>query len=213
MGSTIKERESTTSPEAGKPVPQGLRYFMLVFLLVGVGLAVLFAYFRQTSVKPPDQNATSACDPVTENRLRETLAQNRSDFPTLVEWGYYNYDCLEDFPASLAAFQQASRIADANATEFPLEQRLEAYNGLGRAYLYNNLINEGQTQFRKVLQLDPKNISARFGLGASFARSDPNQAVQIWQQIINENPNSDVARSAQELINTLRSTFTPSPRP
>jgi cytochrome c-type biogenesis protein CcmH/NrfG len=215
MGTTLKDRESTASTEAGKPLPPRLRYFMLFFLLGGVVLAVLYAYFRQNSVQPPDQNSASTCDPVTENRLRETLAQNRSDYPTLVEWGYYNMDCLEDLPGALAAFQQASRIADEKATELPLEQRLEAYNGLGKAYLYNNFVKEGEAQFKKVLQLDPKNLSARISLGASYARSDPNQAIQIWQEIINEYPNTDVAKSAQQLIDTLRGTLnrTPTARP
>jgi cytochrome c-type biogenesis protein CcmH/NrfG len=206
MSSSLKEREtSTPNPsETGKPLPQGLRNVMLILLVGGVAIAVLYAYIRQSSVKPIEQNAALTCDPVTENRLRETLAQNRSDFITLVEWGYYNFDCLSDAPASLAAFQQASRIADEKTGELPLEQRLEAYNGLGRAYLESNLLKEGETQFRKILQLDPTNLRARISLGASLARTDPNQAIQIWQAIINENPNTEVARSAQQLIDTLK---------
>src|SRR4051812_32793103 len=76
-----------TSPDVERPLPEGLRYFMVGLLVVSLVGVLSFGYIRQSSVKPAATTATDATsdsckDPVTENRLRETLKQSPNDFMT-----------------------------------------------------------------------------------------------------------------------------------
>jgi len=189
-------------------LPQSLRYFMLGLLVVGVAGAIVFAFVRQTSVKPvaANVNGENCADPVTENRLRDTLSKSPNDFATLSEWGAYNLRCREpaDYLSAISAYQGATRIADNPANNIPAENRLEAHLDLGLAYLYSKNFKQAQVEFRTTLNEQPKNSFALLAMGAALAKDEPEQALTYLKQAIEVAPaDSKVRENAQALINDI----------
>jgi len=91
-------------------------------------------------------------------------------------------DGLPDGPAeAYARFQEGSRLLDsgnAHAAVVALERarELEPEKGsireaLARAYYRSQRINAARAEFEKVLELDPVNDYAHFGLGMCLLRS------------------------------------------
>ncbi len=203
----LPQTEVDYPPEADAPMPNNLRFVMFGVLVVGVLGILVFGYSRQTSVKPPAVPTGSNCkDPVTENRLRETLKQSPNDFTTLVDWGSYNLSCEKNYAIAVAAYKQATILADDSATSTaePAE-RNEAHFRLGLAYLYNLNYKEAQAQFELLVQEDPKNTSALLALSAALAKDDPAKAETYLTQLINIAPaDSEIGKQAKSLLDDLK---------
>jgi tetratricopeptide (TPR) repeat protein len=176
-------------------------------LVVGVLGITLFGFFRQASVKPPAAPITGDCiNPVTDNRLRETLKQSPNDFATLMDWGSYNLTCEKNYPISVAAYQQAVRLSDDQATSTvqPTE-RINAHFQLGLAYLYNQNFNEAQAQFELILKEDPKYTSAMLALSAILSKDDPAKAQGYLEQILEiEPPTSNISIRAKAMLDDMK---------
>lgn len=210
------DRVAAEGPAPSTPV--GLRYLMLGLLIVGIAGALIFAFVRQTSVKPQLANLDSEnCeDPVTENRLRDTLSKSPNDFATLMDWGAYNSRCRKpaDYTSAISAFQGATRLADNPANKVDSDNKLEAHLSLGLAYLYNQNFKEAQTEFKTVLAERPKDAFTLLVLGGALIKEDPQQALVYLRQVIEVAPGSDPAKNAQMLINDLtKGSASPSPAP
>ncbi len=205
------EAQGVTPPEeAERPLPDGLRYFMVSLLVVGLVGVLSFGYIRQSGVKPPATTAAAAgstdCkDPVTENRLRETLKQSPNDFTTLMDWGYYNLSCDKNYAAAVAAYRQASELSDqANSTATP-DERTEAHFRLGLAYFYNQNLAEARSQFEMIIAQNPQDASALFALGSSY-RDNPDKAVAYLKQVEQVAPGSEMAQLAQTMLDDFSKT-------
>ena len=197
-----------------RPLPDGLRYFMFGLLVVGVVGVVAFGYVRQTSIKPPTilPTAGSCKDPVTENRLRETLKQSPNDYATLMDWGRYNLDCEKNYQVATAAFKQAVALSEQPNTAIKPMERNTARFQLGLAYLYNLSMADAQGQFEQIIKDDPTNASALLALGASYGKQDPQKAISYFKQVVGIDPNGDFGKQAQSLIDEL-SKATPTAKP
>lgn len=218
MSVESKEKTKAVAPKAipvevenaERMLPNTLRYLICGLLVASVLGIVTFGYIKQSSVKPPvntAQQGQNCKDPVTENRLRETLKQSPNDYATLMDWGVYNLSCEKNYPAAVAAFQQATFIAgQANSTISELE-RTESEFRLGMAYLFNQNFPEAEAQFKRIIEHDPKNTSAMFGLSAALQKDKPQEAVTYLKKILEiEEPGSSLAKEAQNLLNSLTTT-------
>ncbi len=195
-----------TAQAEPQPLPNNLRYLMFGLLVVGVVGIVIFGYLRQTSVKPPATPQGAGCkDPVTENRLSETLKQSPNDFATLMDWGSYNLNCEKNYAVAVASYRQATILADNQATsKAQPAERIEAHFRLGLAFLYNQSFQEAQDQFQLIVNEDPRNSSALLALGASLGRTDPAKAEPYLKRIIEIEPaNSEVSIQAKALLDSL----------
>lgn len=207
---------------AERPLPPALRYLMVGFLVVGVVGVVAFGFISQTSVRAPaaSTSAASCKDPVTENRLRETLKQSPNDFATLMDWGSYNLTCEKNYAVAAAAYRQAENLSNqVNSTIQPTD-RAEAQFRLGLSYLYNQNFKEAQGQFELILAERPQDTSAMFALGALFARTDPAKAAPHLQKVIELEGSSPLAEQAKSLLDSLNApargtsaALTPPPTP
>jgi hypothetical protein len=119
---TITETEeplAKSEPElAERPLPDALRWIICGVLLVSVFGVLTYGFMQQNSVKPPAPTAANSqdCrDPVTENRLRETLKQSPNDFVTLMDWGGYNLNCEKNYPAARLSLASATRASFGSA--------------------------------------------------------------------------------------------------
>lgn len=221
---TALKEEKPAGPEAKpapeeveRPLPDGLRYFMVGLLVVGLVGALSFGYIRQSSVKPPATTAAadgSDCkDPVTENRLRETLKQSPNDFTTLMDWGQYNLSCDKNYAAAVAAYRQASELSDQVNSTVSADQRTEAHFRLGLAYFYNQNIDEARSQFQMIIKENPQDASALFALGSSY-RDNPEIASVYLKQVEQIAPGSEMAQLAQTMLDGFsKGTTTPGATP
>lgn len=205
---TTSETSARPTTEATPPaLPMSLRYLMLGLLVLGIAGAVTFAFIRQTSVKPVVANLDSEnCeDPVTENRLRDTLSKSPNDFATLMDWGAYNSRCRNpaDYTSAISAFQGATRLADNPANNIQIDNRLEAHLSLGLAYLYNKNFKEAQSEFKTVLSERPDDAFTLLVLGGALIKEDPNQALVYLKKVIDVAPGSEPAKNAQVLIDDI----------
>lgn len=204
---TTKSTEQTGETGPGV-MPQSLRYIMCGLLVLGIAGAVVFAFVRQLPAKTVAVNADgqTCADPVTENRLRETVSRSPNDFSTLMEWGDYNRRCREpaDYASAISAFQNAVRLAENPANQIPVDSRTEAHLNLGLAYLFNKSFKEAQSEFRFILNENPNNTSALLALGATLVKDDPPQALTYLRKVVDMSPpDSAIAQNAQVLINDI----------
>ncbi len=197
--------DPVTTELAERPLPDNLRYLMLGLLVAGVVGVVSFGYIRQTSVKPAatTANATSCKDVLTENRLRETLKQSPNDYPTLMDWGDYNFDCEKNYQVAVAAFNQALTMSEQPNTTINAMQRTETRFRLGLSHLYNSNPQAAQQQFAQIVKEDPQNTSALLALGVSYEKQDPAKALSYFNQVIQLDPNGQIGKQAQGLIAEL----------
>ena len=190
-----------------RPLPSQLGYLTASLLVVAVVGIVAFGYMRQASVKPPVTTAMvdkeNCKDPIMENRLRETLQQSPNDFPTLMDWGSYNFGCEKNYAASVAAFRQATFLSNQPNNVIKPMERMEAHFRLGLSYLYNQNLKEAQIEFQIILNEDPQNTSALFALAAILSKDKPQEAIVYLNRVIELEPDSKSGKEAQALLNQL----------
>lgn len=225
LKSSVKEENlsqpvtAETSPDVERPLPEGLRYFMVGLLVVSLVGVLSFGYIRQIPVKSAATAATgsdSCKDPVTENRLRETLKQSPNDFMTLMDWGLYNLNCDKNYATAVSAYRQAADLSDqANSTTKPAD-RIEAHFRLGLAYLYNQNLPESRSQFELIIKENPQDPSALLALGSTY-RDNPEKASSYLKQVQVAAPNTEMAQLAQSMLDDFNklaaATPTPLPQP
>jgi tetratricopeptide (TPR) repeat protein len=203
-----EELPGQSEPElAERPLPDALRWLICGVLLVSVFGVLTYGYIQQNSVKPPAQTAANGqdCrDPVTENRLRETLKQSPNDFVTLMDWGGYNLTCEKNYPAAVAAYQQALFISTQPNSTIDARERNESQFRLGLAYLYNQNFDEAQGEFKSIIERNPKDTSAMLALAAALQKDKPAEAEVVLKRIIELEPDSPLAKQAQSLLSSLK---------
>lgn len=191
-----------------KPTPPLLKYALSAVLAVAVLGIVAFGIIHQSSIKPPASSGDCS-DPVTANQLRETLKTNPNDFQTLMQYGSYSYECSKDYASAISAYSQAAVVADSTVNKVSDQDRLQAHMSLGLAYLNQTNSNPDKAlqQFQLILAAQPTNPNALFGMGAATYALNPNQpdkAIAYWQKVIDQDPTSDAAQKAQQLIQAIQ---------
>lgn len=197
---------------ATNPTPALLKYVLAALLALSVLGVSVYGVLHQSSLKPPaDPNDCS--DPVTENRLRDTLKTTPNDYQTLVQLGSYEYNCTKDYPSAISAYSQAATVADSEPDKVSLDDRLQVRMSLGLSYLSNRNLNEAASQFQTILSKQPDNPNALFGLGAAIYATNPQQALGYWKKLIQQSPDSDAAKKAQQFMDALNSASAATPTP
>jgi len=178
-----------------------LRYTLVGLLVIGVIVAGITAFVRQTSVKPVQANATQDCkDPVAENRLRDALRQNSNDFNAQADWGDYNFRCTKDYVSAASAFELAVSIAKNSPDKISKDELINANVNLGVSYLYGRRIPQAETVFNEVLQSSPDHIDGLFLLGVVLSQKDPVKAQAYLERVIQLYPDSGEAKQAQSML-------------
>ncbi len=108
-----------------------------------------------------------------ESTMRETLQQHPS-----VE-GYNLLGIVEsdkqDFPAAIAAFQQALQISPNSAG---------THNNLGNVYVAQKSFDLAEKEFRTVLRLDPANRDGNYNLGVLLlSQGSPAEAISHFERV------------------------------
>lgn len=193
---------------ATKPTPSLLKYALSGLLAIAVLGIVAFGIIHQSSIRPPS-NLSDCSDPVTANQLRDSLKNNPNDFQTLMQYGSYTYECSKDYASAISAYNQAANVADNPVNKVGDQDRLQAHMSLGLAYLNQTNSNPDKAlqQFQLILAEQPTNANALFGMGAATYASDPQhpeKAIAYWQKVIDQDPSSDAAQKAQQLIDAIQ---------
>ena len=78
---------------------------------------------------------------------------------------------------------------------------------LGVAYYYTNQVDKALAQFDRSLKLDPKHAKTLLNVGIvrAFGKQDIDGAVQAWEQVVQNAPDSPEAAAAKRSLDTLRS--------
>ena len=202
-------RRSSSPRPAPPPLSNTLRYIMLGVLAIGVLGAVMVAFVRQSSVKPPPPVSGTDCkDPVTENRLLQAVRQNPNDFNAQMDWGGYNLNCKKDYTPAISAFEIATRIADKSPDKIVEDDRLDSHIGLGLSYLYSQRFKPAETEFRTVLSVRPDEPAATFYLASTLYLSDPQQALTYFEKVVKmavDNPGlAEYSKISQQLIDDIK---------
>ena len=210
----LEKSAKATTEVAVPPLPQGLRYLMLGLLILGISGAVIFAFVRLNPAKLVTSTVgtqENCADPVTENRLRDTLSKSPNDFATLVDWGDYNSRCRKpaDYLSAISSYQGATRLADNPANNIQTETRLEVHLNLGLAYLYNGNFKAAQNEFHLILNEQPKNTFALLVLGGALVKEDPQQALIYLKQVVELASGTQLATNAQALVDGINKSLVP----
>ena len=83
-------------------------------------------------------------------------------------------------------------------------RRKDILFSLTQAYYLKNDLDSAENITEKILQLYPDDQQATYNLGAIEAtKGNKDKAWQIWNRLINQNPNSETAELAKDALNKL----------
>lgn len=107
-----------------------------------------------------------------------------------------NYVQLGKIDEAISEFQASVRVAPAYAPGF---------NALGKALVRKEHYGEAVKAFNNALKISPNIAEARFFLGESYLKTgSADLAAEEFKQVIQIAPDSEMARSAQKKLESLR---------
>ena len=77
---------------------------------------------------------------------------------------------------------------------------------LATAMFYENRFDDAIAQFKKSLEMDPKNPRALFNMGVTMlhGKNDPDACLQYWEKLVETNPDHPQALFVKEQIQKLK---------
>jgi cytochrome c-type biogenesis protein CcmH/NrfG len=183
--------------------------FILVFTVAVLGTTIA-AYAMQSKpvagssanagasgqATAADQTAQLASQQKEIDRLLGEYQKNPQDLQTVIQLGNLYYD-TQQFPQAVDYYGKALVLDPLNT---------DVRTDMGTAYFYQGLTKEAQDAFRKVIEIDPKKAQAHYNLGLSLSHgegADTQAAIAEWKKVIELVPNTDIATSAQQLIDSF----------
>jgi cytochrome c-type biogenesis protein CcmH/NrfG len=148
---------------------------------------------------------------VAENRLRAAVSTNPNDYQSLIDLGNYSYTCTKDFASAISAYSQAAKYADNPLNKVQDEDWMQVHIILGLSFFSKRDFDMAANHFQTVLDKQPTNPDALMWLGAAKYAQNPRQpqiALAYWQKVIQQNPTSEAAQRAQQLIDSLTASGT-----
>jgi tetratricopeptide (TPR) repeat protein len=126
--------------------------------------------------------------------------------------GNYYYDQAlrfwdsADYAGALTALQQAATSYEQALAQNP--ENAQVRTDLGAVYFYqsrllsdNTLLQQAIATWEVALQYEPDKPETLFNMGLGYADlGDVDQAIALWQRVIEVAPGSDAAQSAERLI-------------
>jgi len=124
--------------------------------------------------------------------LKERLNKDINDIEAAISLGNIYYD-LNDAPRSIIYYRHALDLDAA----LPNVQ-----TDLGAMYWRNDDVGLAEQAFRNAIEHDPSFAQAHMNLGLLLrhARSNVDEARKAWQQLLSANPQHELAKKAQELL-------------
>ncbi len=178
----------------GSKIFLGVLIFMIVFTM-GYGLWRLSG----GSFKPK-----STCpDTAAEARLKSAASASPDNLTAQLDYGNYLYGQCKNFSGAVDTLQKATTLADKPAVA--TAQKASAHLSLGLAYFYNNnnQLREAQSEFQKVLSLEPENKLGLYMLASTLRKDDPKQAVELFRKVAILDPNGSLGKDAQKSVEEL----------
>ncbi len=185
------------NPERGRSDPRGRRRAALTLAGILIGISVLLASFRWGNGYPvQEQSASDAGLNATVGPLLERLRQDPSDKDALVDLGdaFYDHSEWED----AIAWYEDALYADEGNTDVRAR--------LGTAYFYSGNLEKAKQQWLRVLEMDPDEVQAHYGLAMLYSSQTPpdsEAAAREWETVIRLAPGSQEAGSAERQLETL----------
>jgi tetratricopeptide (TPR) repeat protein len=185
-----KKRRSSRSPQRLK-LGSLLRSRAFVVVAGIIGLVVLVGASVLTVLWPPTTNTPSG-SPVDQGNYYYDQA--------LTLWDAGNYD------GALTALRQAASYYEQALAQTPADAQVRT--DLGAVYFYESrllsdaaLLQQAIDTWNVALQYEPDKVETIFNLGLGYAGlGEIDQAIAMWQRVINLAPDSDAAQSAMQLI-------------
>jgi len=185
-------------------------YILAVFCLVlGVALGYLFrgsaSPASETTVAPRADSAASTSTqaqvtPAQQKEmldqsvapLLETLKTNPDDVDTIVKVGNLYYDG-QQYQEAVQYYRLAAKSQPKNA---------DLLTDLGTSLWYTGDADGAIAEFQKALKYQPDHPGTLFNLGIVRwqGKSDPNGAVEAWEELLQKNPNYPQKQQLEEYI-------------
>jgi cytochrome c-type biogenesis protein CcmH/NrfG len=194
-----------------------MRRDSLVFLIIGftIGFLAFYLWTKQREPQivsamptrlllpsnasngaPPDTQAQApAVDPAEVKKLQDRVKADPRDFEALVSLGNVDFD-QRNYADAAGYYTKALAIHD----------DLDVRTDLGTMLFYSNHYDEAMTELKKVLAVNPNHAQALFNLGVVFlhGKKDPENALQIWQKLVDTNPDFPEIGVVKQQIQALK---------
>jgi cytochrome c-type biogenesis protein CcmH/NrfG len=202
-----KKEQIAPHPQAAWTGTQA--YILAAFCLVmGVTLGYLFRgsaspFANTTAVSAPADSSAPAQGQLNPEQqkvildqavapLLETLKTNPNDFDTITKVANLYYDGRQ-YPEAIKYYQLAAKIQPRNA---------DLLTDLGTSLWYTGDADGAIAEFQTALKYQPDHPGTLFNLGIVRwqGKSDPNGAVQAWEELLQKNPNYPQKQQLEEYI-------------
>ncbi len=148
---------------------------------------------NNTAVSPVNTGGTVQPD---EQELIRYIGANPRDIDSIIRLGDIYYDRNE--PAKgIEIFKKAEKIDPEN---------LHVQTDLGMLYMRTQRPDEAIERFEKVLKIKPGFLNAHFYMGHiyRFDKNDKDKAVEHFEEVLNNNPNTTLKKAALQQIEEMR---------
>jgi cytochrome c-type biogenesis protein CcmH/NrfG len=190
-----------------------MRKDSLAFILIGfvIGFAALYTYTKDrapsvvkatprmpegmSQSNPTGGQQPPAAPPVDMarvNQLQQVLKDDPRDFAALVEMGNVSFN-QRNYEEAMAFYRKALEV---NPND------VDVRTDLGTTLFFANRFDEAIGEFHKSLEMNPSHPQTLFNLGVALlqGKNDPAGAVQMWEKLIQTNPNYPQADLVKEQI-------------
>jgi cytochrome c-type biogenesis protein CcmH/NrfG len=190
----------------------GQAYILAVFCLL-LGAAVGYLFRASASPGGTDEASSSIGDRASQSQsprpqlgpeeqkkmvdqavapLLTTLKSSPDDFATIVNVANLYYDG-QQFPEAIRYYRRAVKIQPHNA---------DVLTDLGTSLWYTGDADQAIANFEQALKYRPDSPEALFNLGVVRwqGKMDPKAATQVWEELLERNPNYPQRQQVEEYI-------------
>jgi len=199
-----------------------MRRDSLVFLVIGfaVGFALLYFWIKdrapqmlgamatlgtaqaaspQSGAGADSDSSMPAPPPVDMAQVQELqsrLKTNPKDYDALIGLGNIDYD-QRNFPEAATYYTKALEIRP---------NEIDVRTDLGTVLLYSQKYDEAMAQFQKSLAINPNHPQTLFNMGVLMlhGKNDPKGAIQMWQKLIDTNPDFPQIAMVKQQLDALK---------
>jgi cytochrome c-type biogenesis protein CcmH/NrfG len=158
--------------------------------------AVLPAAAGATVSPTPAPPAAPALDETRVEALRQTAESDPTDVESRIGLGDLYFDAHQ-FDQAIGWYEQALALDPTN---------VNVSTDLGVAYYYTQQVDRALAQFDRSLDVSPSHPQTMLNIGIvrAFGKQDLEGARQIWQQVIDQAPDSPEAAVAREALQRIQ---------
>jgi tetratricopeptide (TPR) repeat protein len=210
-----RDRDGRQSSASGVSASLGLfrSQPLLVGILIGVALvgAVLLGRYgfdgdgEESAVAADQQPEVGASIPLDTERVAELMAaveQNPGDAFALFELGESFFQANQ-WDAAITWFTKLLELDPNN---------VHAMTDIGTSHFELGRMDEAETTWLAALELAPGDAQVHYNLGFLYANAEPPEfaaAKQAWERVVQLEPDSDIAQTAQVHLDSLDETLGP----